>query len=106
MQIVPIQPVANQSLQCQLNGQACTINLAQMAYGTFIAVYVGATLIQGGVICENLNRIIRDTYLGFSGDLAFVDTQGNSDPIYTGFGSRFLLVYFSPSDLAAFGLTG
>lgn len=93
MQIVPTQAVANQQLQVQLGAQACTLVIYQYAYGLFMDVYVGANLIIAGVICENLNKIVRDAYLGFVGDFCFFDTEGTSDPVYTGLGSRFLLLY-------------
>lgn len=99
MLTIPVQPVPNQVLQVSLSNQACSIELTQFQYGLFMNVSVSGTLIIGGVICQNLNRIVRDTYLGFDGDFAFYDTQGTSDPIYTGLGSRWLLLYLSPSDL-------
>jgi hypothetical protein len=98
-QIVPLQAVPNQTLQIQLNGQICTLEIYQTDYELAINVYVAGALIIGGVICQNLNRIIRSLYLGFSGDLSFLDTQGTSDPVYTGLGSRWLLYYLFPSDL-------
>lgn len=98
MQIVPTQPVANQSIQVQLDGQACTIYLQQLAYGLFIDLYVNNTLIIAGVICENLNRIVRNAYLGFLGDLAFCDTQGRDDPVYTSLGSRWVLLYLTEAE--------
>jgi hypothetical protein len=100
-QIVPIQALPNQQVQCQLAGQACTFNIFQQAYGLYIDVYVGNAPIILGVIAENLNRIVRSLYLGFVGDLTFWDTQGTDDPIYTGLGSRFQLVYIEASDLPA-----
>ena len=48
-----------------------------------------------------MNRIVRDLYLGFVGDFIWFDTQGSSDPIYMGLGSRFILVYLAPADLPA-----
>ena len=104
MQTIPVQPLPNQTLQVQLNNQACTLNIYQQTYGMFMDVYVGSTLIIAGVICENLNRIVRSIYLGFSGDFAFVDTQGSADPLYTGLGARWQLVYLSPTDLSGAGL--
>ena len=105
MQTIPLQPIPNQTLQVQLNGQACTLNVFQYSYGLFCTVMVGATLIVASAICQNQNRIIRDDYLGFSGSLAFVDTQGSTDPVFTGFGGRYQLIYFDPPDLAALGLS-
>lgn len=99
MQVVPLQAVPNQTLQAQLGGQACTLNVYQLTYGLFIDVYVGSALVCAGVICENMTLVVRYAYLGFSGDLVFFDTQGDDDPVFSGFGSRFLLVYLAPSDL-------
>lgn len=106
MQTVPTQPIANQTMQVQLNGQACTLTIFQSSYGLFMTVQIGTTVIISNVLCENLNRIVRDAYLGFSGDFVFFDTQGSSDPIYTGLGTRWLLMYLAPADLTNLGLTG
>lgn len=99
--IVPVQAVPSQQVQCQLGGQACTFNIYQQAYGLYIDVYVGQTLIIAGVLCENLNRIVRSIYLGFIGDLTFWDTQALADPVYTGLGTRYLLVYIEQSEALA-----
>ena len=99
MQIIPTQPVPSQTLEILLASQDCQIKVYQKFYGLYCDLYVAGTLIIGGVICENLNRIVRDLYLGFVGDLCFYDSQGKSDPDYTGLGSRFLLVYLETSDL-------
>jgi hypothetical protein len=101
MQIIPLQPIPNQSFQAQLGTQTCTINLFQYQFGLFLTLFVGTTLIVASVPCENLNRIVRSPYLGFSGDLVFWDQQGSADPIYTGLGSRWQLVYVAPGDLPA-----
>lgn len=104
MLLVPTQPLPNQQIQCQLNGQACTLNVYQQPFGLFIDVFVGATQIIAGVICENMNRIVRNSYLGFVGDFAWIDTQAPAvnlaqDPIYTGLGTRFQLLYLFPTEI-------
>lgn len=99
MQVIPTQPLPNQSFQVQLATQACTIAIYQETYGLFLDLYIGANLVIGGVICENLNRIVRSLYLGFIGDLVFNDTQGLTDPVYTGLGSRYQLIYLEAQDL-------
>jgi hypothetical protein len=106
MLIVPLQPLPNLTLQSQLNNQACTINLQQYPAGIFLTLYVGGNLIIASVLCKNLVRIVRDVYLGFQGDLVFLNTQGTDDPVYTGLGGRYQLVYLDPSDLATFGVAG
>ena len=99
MQVVPLQPLPSQTVAISLNGQNCQINVYQKSTGLYLDLYVNTALIIGGVLCENLNRIVRDAYLGFSGDLAFNDTQGTDDPIFSGIGTRFFLDYFLPSEL-------
>jgi hypothetical protein len=100
MLVVPCQAVPNQTMQVLLTGQPCTLNVYQYLFGLFMDVYVGTTPVITGVLCLNLNRIVRDLYLGFQGDFAWWDTQGTSDPLYWGIGSRWQLLYLQPSDLA------
>jgi hypothetical protein len=101
MVIVPLNAVPNQNVNVTLDGQATTLHVYQTLYGVFIDVFVNNVLVIGGVICQNLNRIVRDTYLGFLGDLMFLDNEGSSDPQYTGLGARWSLIYLFPSDLPA-----
>lgn len=54
----------------------------------------------GDVICQNLNRIVRNDYLGFIGDFVFLDNYGQDvDPFFAGLGTRFSLVYLSEADI-------
>ena len=100
MEIVPLQSVPSQTVSVVLGNQSCQINVYQKQYGLFLDLYANNVLIIGGQLCLNLTRIVRDLYLGFSGDLAFVDTSSDeSDPYYTGLGTQYQLVYLSPSDL-------
>ena len=47
----------------------------------FIDLYANGALIIGGVLALNDNLIVRNTYLGFVGDLAVIDTSGaEGDP--------------------------
>ena len=101
MEVVPTQPVANQTLTVQLDNQNTQLNIRQTRYCMFMDVLVNNEPIIMGVICQNLNRIVRDLYLGFQGDFVWQDSQGDSDPFYTGLESRFSLVYLSPEDLPA-----
>lgn len=99
MEVIPLIATPSQTVSPSLNGQSTQINVYQKSTGLFCDVYVAGSLIIAGVICRNLNRIVRDLYLGFSGDLMFLDQQGSDDPYYTGLGSRWVLVYLAPSDL-------
>lgn len=98
--IVPLNANPNQTLTVGLGNQACQIDVFQKGGRVFVNLYVNDALIIAGVLCQNLNRIVRDAYLGFDGDLAFYDTQGTDDPNYLGLGTRFVLVYLSADELA------
>lgn len=105
MLVIPTQPFASQTLSVTLAGQACTINIYQLDdFGLFLDLYVNNALIVGGRICQNANRIVRAAYLGFIGDLAFFDQnagpqQPATDPVYTGLGTQYVLMYLEVSDL-------
>jgi hypothetical protein len=104
MQVVPLQAIPNQTVQVQLANQPCTLQVMQYAYGLFLTLYIADALIVASVPCENFNRIVRSLYLGFSGDLFFLDTQGVADPVYTGLGgegARFQLIYITAAELPA-----
>lgn len=93
MLVVPLQPVPDQVETVQLGGQSCRLRVFQMSTGLYADIYINDALVVGGVACLNANRLVRAAYLGFVGDLAFFDTQGSSDPDFTGLGDRFILMY-------------
>ena len=99
--IIPTQPTPSQTVTCTLSGQACTLTLRQTLYGMFVSLFVNDAPIIQTVLALNANVIVRSAYLGFIGDLAIYDLQGNADPDYAGLGSRFQLVYLFPADLPA-----
>lgn len=101
MQQIPLKAVANQTLLTPVGSQNCRVNIYQKNTGLFMDVLVDETPIVLGVICQDLNRIVRDLYLGFVGDFMFLDTQGSDDPVYTGLGARWLLFYIEAGDLPA-----
>ncbi len=107
MQMVPVNDVPSQTFSLQLGSQSLQINLYHLAWAPdttmrlclYMDVLVNNVLVIGGVACENLNRIVRDVYLGFVGDFFWDDTQGTSDPTTPGLGSRYQLMYLEASDL-------
>lgn len=104
MRVIPLQQVPSQTLAVSLGGQSCQIDIYQKLSGLYCNLYVSNQLIIGGVICENRNRIVRSTYLGFIGDLAFSDDHGSEDPQYTQFGTRFQFMYLELVDMINLGL--
>lgn len=110
MLIVPTNPVPSQKIKTTIADQTVNLSIYQLRYGMFMDVVVNDGFEIGGVICQNLNRIIRSEYLnkrvGFSGDFVWLDTlKGASDPVYSGLGSQFLLLWLSADELSERGLT-
>ncbi len=101
MQAIPLTDAPSQVLSAVLGGQSCTIKIATRRTSLFIDLYVNNVLVVGSALCRNGILILRETYLGFVGDLMFVDTQGSSDPSYPGLGSRYTLLYVTPADIAS-----
>jgi hypothetical protein len=99
MQIIPLQIAPAQSLVITLNGQNCRLNVYQRSTGMFVDLFKDGVLLLSAMIGRAWTRMIRDTYLGFAGDLMFSDWFGTDDPQYTGFGVQWDLIYLEPSDL-------
>jgi len=95
IQTIPITATPAQSFTIQLNSQNCAINLYQKNTGLYFDLAINGNPIVQSMICLNLVGLVRETYLGFVGQLAFVDTKGTSDPTYDGLGSRYQLIYQS-----------
>ena len=95
MQIIPLRAVPAQSLLVSLNDQPCQIDLRQTEFGLFMNFWLNnpSAPTLAGVVCQDRNKIVRNGYFGFSGDLGFVDQQSTNNPDYTGLGTRYLLYY-------------
>lgn len=100
MQEVSLQPSKSQQVSVTLNNQNCSIKLHQRSTGFYMDLYVDEKPIMQGVVCLNCNYMVRYPYLGFSGDLVFVDTKGTDDPSYDEIGTRFKLYYLTADEIA------
>lgn len=99
MQTIPLQAVPSQSLSVLLAGQNCQLAVYQKSTGLFLDLSMNNTPVLTTVLCRDRVKLVRQTYHGFVGDLAFVDTLGFSDPDYTGLAGRFALVYLEAADI-------
>lgn len=102
MQIVATASVPSQSFKAVLAGQNCLIALYQKSTGMYFDLSLEGVPKLQGVLCHDRVQLVRQTYLGFIGDLCFLDTQGLDDPQYTGLGTRWLLAYLTPDDVASY----
>ena len=100
MLTIPIQSVPNQTFNVLLNNQQVTINLYMITEDNklYMDVELNNNIVVSCVPCQNLNRIIRNLYFEFIGDFMFYDLQGNSDPIWSGLGTRFVLNYLQAAE--------
>lgn len=98
---IPIQPVPSQQLQVVLGGQNCQIAIYQKPQGIFVDINVNGVDISIATLAQDVNALNPITYSSFQGNLIFTDTQGTSDPEYTGLGSRYQLVYLTAEEYAA-----
>ncbi len=105
MQQIVTQPVASQQTRVVLDGQSCSISVYVKNQCMFFDLAVNGTQIAYAVQCKNQVSLVPTAYLGFAGWLVFFDTQGTDDPIYTGLGSRCVLLYLDSADLGNYGIT-
>ena len=122
MQVVPLAAVPSQNFAINLAGQAVAISLYLLGAGAAAALYMDL-LLNGspvftaraarayGGLPNTVARFMLDSkhYLGFLGDLIFIDTQASptvptEDPMPSGLGTRWQLLYVSESDLEGAGL--
>ncbi len=119
MQSIPIISAPAQNFSIVLGGQSCQINLYSLQTPGDILGTVTSTELQGypALYADLLLgtqpiiscRIVRNlvpwlldaTYQGFIGDLVMIDTLADTDPVWTGLGAQYQLVYLSAADLAA-----
>ena len=116
MQVIPLTAVPSQLVSPVLNGQSTSISIYQLGFPPNQDLYCdivanGAPIINcrkcraysGSATEAPAFMLLNARYQGFDGDFLFIDTQGDEDPRYAGLGTRWVLIYFTPADLAAAG---
>lgn len=101
MLIIPLQAVPSQAVTALLAGQTTQLNVYQKAYGLHLDLYASNVLLLAGALAQDRNLIVRSPYIGFAGDLCFVDARGTNDPTYEGLGVRYFLAYLEAADLVS-----
>jgi len=100
MQSIPLAAIPSQTVKAVLGGQNCQISVWQKSQGLFVDVISNDVAIVSGVVARYADFLICREYLGFLGNMLFIDNQGADDPVYTGLGSRFELVYLTADEYA------
>ncbi len=100
MQQIPLQPIPAQITKVVVGGQNCQLSIRQTGRGLFVDINANGEDLAAAAIARDAVPLISREYVGFSGNFLFIDTQGKSDPSYTGLGSRFALVYLTADEYA------
>ena len=122
MLILPLAAVPSQTFSAALDGQAVSFSRSPLGVGAAAALFLdlasnGVPILTarqcrayGGLPNTRARFMLTGRrYLGFPGDLVFLDTQATAtnptqDPQASGLGARWQLMYFTAADLAAAGL--
>ena len=93
-QYIPLTATPSQRCTVNLAGQLCVVQVDQKySGGVFLSLTANGKPIITSRMCRDRVGLIRSQYLPFVGNLAFVDTQGDNDPDWSGFGTRYKLAY-------------
>lgn len=84
MTIIPTSPIPNQILTFTLDTDEYEIELNSRRNNLYATVKKNNEYVVCNRICRNMTYICQW--------LIFADQQGNTDPIYTGLGTRYKLV--------------
>jgi len=91
------------------NGHTVMVNHAgpttTMALQGYAALHcdvllAGTPILSGRLVRNLIPWMLSAKYQGFVGDFAMVDTLSDTDPVWTGLGAQYQLVYLEASDLA------
>lgn len=90
---IPLRPLPSQELSIVLNNQNCAISVYTRGSHLYFDLVKDNKNVTTGIICLNQNKLVPYKYMGFEGQLFFIDSQGTNDPTFDGLGTRFILLY-------------
>ena len=103
MLTIPLAAVPSQTLAVVLDGQSCSIAVYALTTGLYFNLDLAGQPVKTAVVMRDGARLLQDAqYLGFVGDFVCVDTLGDTDPVYTGLGTQYVLVYLEAADLVTY----
>jgi hypothetical protein len=100
MQEVPIQAIPSQVVSVVLDGQNVQIKIYQKDQGVFVDVNSDSVDVGIGTIARNAVQLVSRDYAGFRGNLMFLDIQGDLDPAYADFNTRYKFIYLTAEEYA------
>lgn len=95
VEIVPLESIVRQEFYAILGGQNFTLRIVSQGERTYLDAKIGDDYVIRGALCHDRVSLRQFRTRKMEGDFYFVDILGNENPYYTGFGSRFYLVWVS-----------
>ncbi len=95
---IPTQPVPAQTMLTILDNQNVRLTIVQKPQGVFVDITSDGVDIMLAALAQQVGPLVSRPYTGFRGNLMFVDTQGNADPLYIGMGTRWQLIYLGADE--------
>lgn len=94
VQTIPLAVTANQTFSVVLNDRDVGITVRSLDGATYIDVVADGVPVCAGQICrDRVDLTPRAAYLGMADlSLVFADLRGTSDPVWSEFGTRFVLL--------------
>ena len=96
--VVPLIQAPSQTMQIALGGQKVILSVYQKSGRVYVDTTVGGVPLSTGIVALNLVPVIPQNHAEFVGNMGFVDILGESDPVYTEFGTRYFFMYLEASD--------
>lgn len=101
---VPLAAVPAQTLSVVLDQQNCQISFRTLDGTLYFSLSVDDSPIVKNHACRDRARmLLASRYFGFRGDFVFVDTQGETQPEYTGLADRYVFLYLTEAEIDAAG---
>lgn len=91
--VIPLNAVAQQSVQTTLSGQSVQLDIQQRRTGLYMNIWLNGTMIIAGLLCQDRTWLVQKSYFGMPGDMIFADQEGEADPEYSGLSGRYVLMY-------------
>jgi hypothetical protein len=95
-----LQAIPAQLVKFVVGGQSVQMSIYQKSRGLFVDITVGGVAIAQGVLAHDGVPLVSRDYMGFIGNLLFLDTRGRDDPTYDGLGTRYKLCYLNAGQYA------
>ncbi len=94
VQTIPLAATANQTFSVVLNDRDVGITVRSLGEATYIDVVADGVPVCAGQVCrDRVDLTPRAAYLGLADlSLVFADLRGTSDPVWSEFGTRFVLL--------------